>query len=395
MFTDGEPAAGSEAMTVAAFRGYGPTLKLHVVGFGPHLNSGVMRELSANGTNTYINSIATAPIMISSLVAFLIAPKMVLSQSDDATRCIFVKSLSDIIASRSTVADLYARLQSLPQSPFCLALQSDVQSDDIVLGQIEKAVQAPWGPFYLDSILSAHRQMYAMSDLEASLQFYASPEFTVSRDAAMTIMRTTPYAPVMQTDHSAGAKGIFARSSSSYTQDRGGCFTGNSTVTTPLGIVVRIDELCTDDVVVAFNADGSVVEGIVSRVVKYVHGGNIIVYNDFITAYHPILMDGAFVFPIECMDSKSVTQEPVYNILLYPGPVGIEVRFINDRIFGRVNRCLTLAHNIWNDKVASHPYFGTDRIRHDIMMQPCINGRVIAGPPTRDPLTGLVCSMFH
>ena len=75
MFTDGEPAAGTEAQTVAAFRAFGPALKLHVVGFGPSLNSAVMRELSANGTNTYINSVATAPIMIASLAAFLIAPR--------------------------------------------------------------------------------------------------------------------------------------------------------------------------------------------------------------------------------------------------------------------------------------------------------------------------------
>lgn len=75
MFTDGEPAAGTDAQTVAAFRAFGPSLKLHVVGFGPSLNSAVMRELSAHGTNTYINSVATAPIMIASLAAFLIAPR--------------------------------------------------------------------------------------------------------------------------------------------------------------------------------------------------------------------------------------------------------------------------------------------------------------------------------
>ena len=400
MFTDGEPAAGTEAQTVAAFRQFGPALKLHVVGFGPSLNSAVMRELSANGTNTYINSIATAPVMIASLAAFLTAPHCadVLSITDSATRDMFVQSLSNLIAHRVTVADLLVVLRAMPQTPYCLALQSDVYSDDVVLGQIAKAVTAPWGPFYLDAILSAHRQGYAMSDLEASLPFYTTEEFTTARDAAMAIMRYTPYVPVVKSDHGDHTRGAIARSASSFTQDRGGCFAGDATVTDGLGNRTRIDQLVIGARVVVFDADDAVCIGTVERIVEYVHGGNITLYGGFITAYHPFAPEwrpcSRYVFPCDFFEESTITTRPVYNILLEKGPVGVLVAAPDGAAAQSSYHCLTLGHNIQDDVVASHPYFGTDSVRDEIMAQPIVNGRVHANLPTRDE-SGLVKSMFH
>ena len=230
-----------------------------------------------------------------------------------------------------------------------------------------------------------------MSDLEASLRFYATDEFTAARNAAMATMRRTPYVPVMATDHSAHTRGAIARSTSSFTQDRGGCFAGDATVTDGFGNHTRIDQLAIGARVVAFNADNTVCIGAVQRIVKYIHGGNIMLYGGFITAYHPLASEWRYVFPCDVFKESMVTHRPVYNILLEKGPVGIRVDApdgAQDSYF-----CLTFGHNIQGDAVASHPYFGTDRVRDEIMAQPIVNGRVHASLPIRDD-SGLVKSMF-
>ena len=286
-------------------------------------------------------------------------------------------------------------LRACRPSPYCLALLEDVQSDDIVLGQIAKAVAAPWGAYYLDSIRSAHQQCYAMSDLESSLRFYATDAFTALRDVAMAEMRRTAYVPVVPSDHGPRTRGAIARSTSSFTQDRGGCFAGSTRVLSKkTRSFVRIDSVCIGDELLAFGKDGVVGTGTVLRVVKYVHGGNIALYNDFITAYHPIWRVDAVegrhyefpcdMFPLLC----SATSEPVYNILLEDGPVGIVAMWRNVTY-----NCLTLGHGITGDVVASHPYFGTDLVRNDIVAQPIVDGVVYGNLPVRG-VSGLVTSMF-
>ena len=319
-----------------------------------------------------------------------------MSTEDSDLRDQFVASLGNIIAHRAIVADLVAMLRFHRPSPYCLALLEDVESDDIVLGQIGKAVTEPWGAYYLDAILSAHRQGYAMSDLESSLRFYATDEFITVRDVAMATMRRTPYVPVMATDHGARTRGAVARSTSSFTQDRGGCFAGDATVTDGFGNRTRIDQLAIGARVVAFDADDAVCVGTVQRIVKYIHGGNITLYGGFITAYHPFASEwrpcSRYVFPCDFFAESTITTRPVYNILLEKGPVGVLV----DAPDGapRSYHCLTFGHNIQDDAVASHPYFGTDRVRDEIMAQPIVNGRVHANLPTRDE-SRLVKSMFN
>ena len=74
----------------------------------------------------------------------------------------------------------------------------------------------------------------------------------------------------------------------------------------------------------------------------------------------------------------------MYAILLEKGVFELVVEGLN---------CVTLGHGIQNS-IAAHPYFGTDRVRDEIMAQPIVNGRVHANLPSRDE-SGLVKSMFH
>ena len=61
--------------------------------------------------------------------------------------------------------------------------------------------------------------------------------------------------------------------------------------------------------------------------------------------------------------------------------------------------CITLAHGIEGDPVASHPYFGSRAVADDILaMQSDNNGCVVlqAGSCTqRDHHTGLVCKLIQ
>jgi hypothetical protein len=70
-----------------------------------------------------------------------------------------------------------------------------------------------------------------------------------------------------------------------------------------------------------------------------------------ITPWHPILVDGAWIFPSDISPVEHVPLKTVYNVLLDEGHI-LDVE---------ETLCVTLAHN-FKESVVEHEFFGTDRI---------------------------------
>jgi hypothetical protein len=86
--------------------------------------------------------------------------------------------------------------------------------------------------------------------------------------------------------------------------------------------------------------------------------------NLVITNYHPIKKDGNWIFPIndcdfdECNDTCLSSNEDMY---LYSFAMeDSNSLYVND------TEIISLGHEILNDEVASHPYFGSTKVLEDI-----------------------------
>lgn len=74
-----------------------------------------------------------------------------------------------------------------------------------------------------------------------------------------------------------------------------------------------------------------------------------------ITPWHPILLEGTWVFPCDIAPIEHVSLKTVYNVLLNEG----HILDVEDTL------CVTLAHN-FKDPVVEHEYFGTERVVVDL-----------------------------
>lgn len=104
-----------------------------------------------------------------------------------------------------------------------------------------------------------------------------------------------------------------------------------------------------------------------------------------ITSWHPIRIEGKWVFPATVEDKKFAlrTRDYVFNFLLD----SCHVAFINGV------ECICLAHGIEGDKVASHEYYGTQKVVEDLMQQPgWSDGRIELDPSqmARDEESGRI-----
>lgn len=102
-----------------------------------------------------------------------------------------------------------------------------------------------------------------------------------------------------------------------------------------------------------------------------------------ITDYHPVKINSKWQFPIDCeiFIKKNIKVDSLYSIGLFD-----DTSFLIDDI-----EVIGLGHGITNDNVASHEYFGTEKVINDIFSISS-NGycKIIPSQIIRDSITGLV-----
>jgi len=140
-----------------------------------------------------------------------------------------------------------------------------------------------------------------------------------------------------------------------YYNASGGCFHGDCQVLMVDGTLKRVIDLKVNDMVMG----GATIK----CVVKHKCQDNRMRLCEYeglvITPYHPIRVDGQWVFPIDVDqgNQREYECEFVYNFVLNSG----HIMMVNG-----VEAC-TLGHNFKDNAVIEHEYFGSTKVTDDLM----------------------------
>lgn len=125
-----------------------------------------------------------------------------------------------------------------------------------------------------------------------------------------------------------------------------GCFNGEAIVELENGIKKKVKNLKKGDIL----SNGAKVECLIeNKIYKYVKVVNI--NNVLFTLYHPVEINGKWVFPCEHFRVTKAFIDSWYNLILKN----------NHEVVLNGVKAITLGHNR-NDGILKHPYFGTNKV---------------------------------
>jgi hypothetical protein len=75
-----------------------------------------------------------------------------------------------------------------------------------------------------------------------------------------------------------------------------------------------------------------------------------------ISAYHPVKIDGVWTFPCDIAEPQQIPCEAWYSFLVMDGDKYATDILVDNTV------TITLGHGIQGDKVAKHPFFGTEAV---------------------------------
>jgi hypothetical protein len=249
-----------------------------------------------------------------------------------------------------------------------------------------------WGRHFLPSLMGAHLHQYCNNFKDPGVQHYSPKVFTQIRDKfeESFLKLPPPKSSMVQFDNSGVAVPPAPVDMNNFYDAYGGCFDGECTIQTPQGLKL-VKNIRHGDVINTSSQRTARVICVVktpnpTREAQLVElsGGLLI------TAWHPIRFCSSphnansissWVFPHSIALPSLRASEAIYTFVLDSGHVAI------------VNgvECVTLGHEMEDNEVVKHPYFGTQRVVEDL--KGCagwVEGLVQVKGFLRDPVTGLV-----
>jgi len=271
-------------------------------------------------------------------------------------------------------------------------------------GQVREAITTKeykrWGKHYLPSLSGAYFYQTCNNFLDQGIQQFGGETFQKVRlelDALFNLLeppKATHRERIVQNCIRNG-RAITAplRNMSTYNDSYGGCFAGHCRVLLADGTYKRCDQIKKgDSVTTSFNGHctvACVVETVIDTHIDLVKYGTLLS-----TKWHPIKLDGKWTFPIKIENTEKVKyKENVYSFLINDinNKIGQDMIIENQIV-------ITHAHNILEDDVASHPFYGTGEIIKALKLAPedAFNqGKVLVSGVQRDAVTKLVCGFYH
>ena len=139
-----------------------------------------------------------------------------------------------------------------------------------------------------------------------------------------------------------------------YNDQTGGCFDGNSIVHIKGNKFKLVSKIEKGDIL----NNGAKVICVINTIVTSGQKQMVNINGLSITKWHPIIIDNEWIFPVERTHAYLEEIDMVYNFVL------------DDKHIITINdiKCCTLGHNITDNCVISHPYYGTDKIINDLSL---------------------------
>jgi len=283
----------------------------------------------------------------------------------------------------SKLKDDYDKLvktfQTYDKLEFAQLVLKDLISTNENDGQIEKALMNPeffnkWGKHYIPSVLFAHRAQLSNNFKDNGISKYGGDLFVKFRESIEKIFISLPAPKPSITNR--GPITVH-RNMNRYYNVSGGCFSGATRVKcVGNGVnlqspqIKSIQDLQKGDLIVT--GPNGITFGQVLCIVKTFFNKKIelVEYGPecYITPYHPVQVDGEnWIFPQN--DSKQNCKKTTkYVDTLYDLVLKDSAGFmVYDKQGQEMNlKFITLGHNIKGDVVASHTYFGTNKIVEDL-----------------------------
>ena len=271
---------------------------------------------------------------------------------------------------------------------------TDPKLQEDLNGQVREAIEPEnyrrWGRHYLPSLALAHWTQQCNNFLDKGIQQYGGETFQQMRDSLDTAFNALP-APkpthreaVVSRARSSGTTARAVPESMVHYNSRGGpCFAGPCRVKMADSSRKACCDIQKDDIVETRRGPAKVVCVVktpcqTATLVKY---GMLMA-----TPWHPVTHNGRWTFPKDLGEATEYPCVAVYSFLLEPG---FQDMYIEDV------PCITLAHGIENDPVATHPFYGTEKVIEAIRKHNGFaTGLVEVLGVKRDATTNLVCGFL-
>ena len=221
-------------------------------------------------------------------------------------------------------------------------------------GQITEAIEPnafqKWGNKFLPSIGMTHWRQNCNNFLDPGVQKYGGNTFQQTRDHLDDLFdNLKPPEPSGRGRHNVSTMRNF--SMASYNCSSGPCFTGDTLVQMADGTTVTCSDIQKGDIVATSKGQAEI-RCVIKTPCKKV---NIVEFKGLqVTQWHPVKVKGVWTFPIYLGETKEMSDVNIFSFLLETG--------YEDMLMGDSVPCITFAHGIENDPVATHPFYGTNKV---------------------------------
>ena len=249
------------------------------------------------------------------------------------------------------VKKLYDKINKIEKkTEFMKNLLIDLIDPDPNHGQVEKALSKQyykkWGLNYLLSFLRFHIVEQCGNFKDQSLKKYENADFDEMRKIGNKIFTNLP-----PPESDCGGKDLDSHQFNNiFYNAYGGCFNGDAFVELKNG-KKKVKHLKKGDIL----SNGAIVQCLVENKINKVE--NVVnINNVYFSLYHPVEIDGEWVFPCEHFKVTKKFIDCWYNLVL---------KNKHEVILNGV-KAITLGHNR-TEGILKHPYFGTKKVIEALM----------------------------
>ena len=350
-------------------------LKLHTFGFGYNLDSKLLYDLCCigGGMYGYIPDCSMVASVFINFCSTILSGKgsMIDDEVFETGREKLVSVLKGINmdgagfspdVGKNPFADLQ-QLLTTNGNERTLALLSDIDDPDANKGQLMKALSSMdwfkrWGYNHILAYSRALELGICANFKDQALQLFATESFKLLQEKGNELFAALP-APIPRGYTQASFNSFVASTGFSMTQfntDDGGCFLGECMVSLANGEKKKVENCVKGDVLDNGSVIRCVVRKKVGRQVKMVK----FPLGLTVTPWHPVRASANMPWMFPCMWIMKV--EWMYVDYFYDFYIEGENQFM--KIDGL--QVISLGHGVKDDPVASHEYYGTQKVIEDM-----------------------------